>query len=79
MKLLARFAASKAGASVVAAVLALAVVAVVVVAGGYDIGRAATALWDGAAGSPYSFFSGTLLRATPLIIVGLSVAIAFQA
>jgi len=63
----------------VAAVLALGIVALVVIAGGYDIGRAATALWSGSAGSAYSFFSGTLLRATPLIIVGLSVAIAFQA
>ncbi|MFI5231228.1 MAG: ABC transporter permease [Gemmatimonadales bacterium] len=79
MRLLARFAVSKAGASIVAAVLALAVVALVVYAGGYDIARAAAALWSGAAGSTYSFFSGTLLRATPLIIVGLSVAVAFQA
>ncbi len=30
-------------------------------------------------GSSYSFFAGTLVRATPLIIVGLAVAIAFQA
>lgn len=79
MKMSARLTASKAGASVAAAILALAVVAVVVYAGGYDIGQAATALWSGAAGSSYSFLSGTLLRATPLIIVGLSVAIAFQA
>jgi general nucleoside transport system permease protein len=70
---------SPAGASVVAALLALAAVALVVVAGGYDLARAATALWNGSAGSSYSFFSGTLLRATPLIVVGLSVAIAFQA
>jgi simple sugar transport system permease protein len=77
--LLLRLVGSKAGASVAAAVLALAVVALVVIAGGYDIGRAATALWSGSAGSTYSFFSGTLLRATPLIIIGLSVAIAFQA
>jgi simple sugar transport system permease protein len=70
---------SKAGSSVAATLLALAIVALVIVAGGYDIGRAAAALWSGSAGSAYSFFSGTLLRATPLIIVGLSVAIAFQA
>jgi ABC-type uncharacterized transport system permease subunit len=79
VKLPGRFATSKAGASVAAAVLALAAVAVVVYAGGYDVARAGTALWSGAAGNPYSFFSGTLLRATPLIIIGLSVAIAFQA
>jgi general nucleoside transport system permease protein len=70
---------SKAGVSVAAAALALAAVTIVVYAGGYDVARAGAALWSGAAGSPYSFFSGTLLRATPLIIIGLSVAIAFQA
>jgi simple sugar transport system permease protein len=76
---LALLARSKAGASVAAAVLSIVFVGLVVYAGGYDVPRAAAALWDGAAGSPYSFFSGTLLRATPLIIIGLSVAIAFQA
>jgi ABC-type uncharacterized transport system permease subunit len=70
---------SQIGASVAVTLLALAAVALVVIGGGYDIGRAATALWSGSAGSSYSFLSGTLLRATPLIIVGLSVAIAFQA
>jgi ABC-type uncharacterized transport system permease subunit len=79
VRLLARLARSKAGASVAAALLALLVVAIVVDAGGYDVGQAAAALWSGAAGSAYSFLSGTLVRATPLIIVGLSVAIAFQA
>ena len=79
MKPLGRLVNSKAGASVAAAVLALAAVAVVVYAGGYDVPRAAAAMWSGAAGNPYSFFSGTLVRATPLIIVGLSVALAFQA
>ena len=48
---------------------------VVVMAGGYDIGHAATAMWNGSAGSAYSFFTGTLLRATPLMIVGLAVAV----
>ena len=36
-------------------------------------------MWNGSAGSAYSFFSGTLVRATPLIIVGLAVAVAFEA
>jgi ABC-type uncharacterized transport system permease subunit len=79
MTFLARLARSQAGASVAATLLALAAVALVVIAGGYDIGHAATALWNGSAGSSYSFFTGTLLRATPLIIVGLAVAVAFQA
>jgi general nucleoside transport system permease protein len=74
-----RFFRSQAGASIAASLLALMAVALVVIAGGYDLGRAATALWSGAAGSSYSFFTGTLLRATPLIIVGLAVAVAFQA
>jgi simple sugar transport system permease protein len=70
---------SQSGASVAAALLALIAVAGVVVAGGYDIGHAAAAMWNGSAGSAYSFFSGTLVRATPLIIVGLAVAVAFEA
>jgi ABC-type uncharacterized transport system permease subunit len=59
--------------------LALAAVALVVIAGGYDIARAAHALWDGSVGGSYSFFTGTLVRATPLIVVGLAVAVAFEA
>ena len=62
-----------------AAILALATVMLVVVAGGYDLGHAAAAFWNGSVGSSYSLFSGTLLRATPLILVGLAVAVAFQA
>jgi ABC-type uncharacterized transport system permease subunit len=37
------------------------------------------ALWDGAFGSPYAVWSATLVRATPLLFVGLSVAVAFRA
>lgn len=37
------------------------------------------AFWDGAFGSPYALFSATLVRATPLILVGLAVAVAFRA
>lgn len=37
------------------------------------------AFWDGAFGSPYAFLSATLLRATPLMFVGLAVAVAFRA
>ena len=77
--MLGRFVRTPAGASLTATLLALAAVALVVIGGGFDIVRAATALWNGALGSSYSFFSGTLLRATPLIIAGLAVAVAFQA
>lgn len=37
------------------------------------------ALWDGAFGSAFAFWSATLVRATPLMLVGLAVALAFRA
>lgn len=74
-----RLAKSPAGASVAAAMLAFAGVSLVVIAAGYDVSHAAAALWSGSFGSTYSIFSGTLQRATPLIIVGLAVAVAFKA
>lgn len=43
------------------------------------IGDALRALFSGAFGSWYAFGSGTLVRATPLILTGLAVAIAFRA
>jgi simple sugar transport system permease protein len=43
------------------------------------IGSALHALLFGAFGSWYAFGSGTLVRATPLIFTGLSIAIAFRA
>ena len=45
---------------------------------GYDAPVALAALARGAAGSPYAFFSQTLLRATPLIFIGLAVSFAFR-
>jgi simple sugar transport system permease protein len=41
--------------------------------------EALLALWDGAFGSPQAFLSATLVRATPLILVGLAVSLAFRA
>jgi ABC-type uncharacterized transport system permease subunit len=79
VSVLVRIVRSQIGASVLATLFALAIVTLVVASGGYDIGHAAAALWNGSMGSSYSFFSGTLVRATPLIIVGLAVAVAFQA
>jgi ABC-type uncharacterized transport system permease subunit len=38
-----------------------------------------TAFWDGAFGSAFAFWSATLVRATPLLFVGLAVALAFRA
>ena len=46
---------------------------------GYRAGPALGALWTGAFGSWYALTSATLVRATPLIIIGLGLAIAFRA
>ncbi len=40
--------------------------------------EALLAFWDGAFGSSYAFWSATLVRATPLLLVGLAVALAFR-
>jgi general nucleoside transport system permease protein len=66
------------------ALVAAALAAVVVLAGvltmtGYDAAPALTALWQGAFGSTDAILSGTLVRATPLILTGLAVAVAFRA
>src|SRR5215211_4692036 len=45
---------------------------------GYDAASALSALWDGAAGSWYALTSATLVRAVPLIIIGLGIAVAFR-
>jgi simple sugar transport system permease protein len=45
---------------------------------GYDSGSALGALWSGAFGSWYAFTSATLVRAVPLILIGLGLALAFR-
>jgi ABC-type uncharacterized transport system permease subunit len=67
------------GAAASVAVAAAALVTVLAAAAGHDPLRALDALWRGSLGSEYAFFSGTLLRATPLILTGLAVTIAFTA
>ena len=47
--------------------------------GGYDPVLSLGALWRGAFGSWYALTSATLVRAVPLIILGLGVALAFRA
>ena len=47
--------------------------------GGYDAGRALAALWSGSFGSANAFLSATLVRATPLMLAGLGIALAFRA
>ncbi len=46
---------------------------------GYDPVLALGAMWRGALGSPDAFASATLVRATPLIIIGLAFALALRA
>src|SRR5687767_4185730 len=50
--------------------------AVLLLVTGHDPGRALHAFWMGSFGSPYTFASATLVRATPLILAGLAIAIA---
>jgi ABC-type uncharacterized transport system permease subunit len=45
---------------------------------GYDSLAAMTALWHGAFGSWYAFSSATMVRAVPLIVIGLGFAFALQ-
>lgn len=69
-------------ASVAAVLLALAIVAavgiVLVRAAGAPVGDAFARLWAGAFGSTFAW-TETLTRATPLILTGLSAAVAFRA
>lgn len=61
------------------AVAAAALVILLAAVTGHDPERALEALWHGSLGSQYAFLSATLVRATPLILTGLAVAIAFTA
>jgi ABC-type uncharacterized transport system permease subunit len=64
----------------VVAVLGAGVLLLVALAlGGHDALAALRALLDGAFGTRDRFFSITLVRATPLILAGLAVALAFRA
>src|SRR5688572_24580448 len=60
-----------------AAVIALLWILLVIT--GNDAGRALVAFWSGSFGSGYALASATLVRATPLILAGLAVALAFRA
>lgn len=64
----------------VGAALAIVVLSVLLLeVGGYDSALAMKALWNGSLGSTYALTSATLVRATPLILTGLAVALAFRA
>ena len=53
--------------------------AALLAATGYDPGRSLLAFWRGSFGSSYTLASATLVRATPLILAGLAIALAFRA
>ena len=67
------------GLLVVALLVAGAALWLLLALGGYDAGRALGALWRGSLGSRYAILSATLVRATPLVLAGLAVALAFRA
>lgn len=67
------------GWAVSAVVLGLCVLALGLEAAGYDAAPALGALWHGAFGSWDAFTSTTLVRAVPLILIGLGIATAFRA
>jgi ABC-type uncharacterized transport system permease subunit len=69
---------TRVGWAVAALVLGLGVLAVGLEAAGYDAAAALGALGSGAFGSWYAFSSATLVRAVPLILIGLGIAIAFR-
>ena len=58
---------------------AIALLALGLALAGYDAGAALSALWRGAFGSWYALTSATLVRAVPLVIIGLGVCLAFRA
>jgi simple sugar transport system permease protein len=61
-----------------AILLGLATLALGLAAAGYPPIPALTALWSGAFGSWDAFSSATLVRAIPLILIGLGIAISFR-
>lgn len=58
---------------------ALIVLALALSLAGYDAASALAAMWRGSFGSSDAFLSSTLVRATPLMLAGLGVGLAFRA
>jgi general nucleoside transport system permease protein len=67
------------GWTVAAVLIGLGALTLGVEALGYDAAAALEALWAGAFGSWYVFTSATLVRAVPLTLIGLGIAVAFRA
>ncbi len=59
--------------------LGVALLALFLMLAGFDVAASLGALWRGAFGSWYDFTSATLVRATPLIILGLAFTLAAKA
>jgi simple sugar transport system permease protein len=72
-------AAAAAGLTAAAAAAALLALGLALRLAGYDAAQAMRVLWSGSLGSWYALGSATLVRATPLILAGLAVALAFRA
>jgi simple sugar transport system permease protein len=65
--------------AVVAALVGLGFLALGLAAFGYGAGAALGALGRGAFGSSYAITSATLVRAVPLVVIGLGLSVAFRA
>ena len=65
--------------AVAAVVLGLGVLTAGLEAAGFDAALALGSMWRGAFGSWDAFTSATLVRAVPLILIGLGIAVAFRA
>lgn len=65
-------------ASLAALLAGLTILAAGLQLAGYDAVAALGALWSGAFGSWYAFTSATLVRAIPLILIGLGIALSFR-
>jgi general nucleoside transport system permease protein len=78
-----RRSAQRAGGILIALVALIAGVAILVgvltAVSGYSARQALGALWRGSFGTDYAILSATLVRATPLILTGLAVTLAFTA
>lgn len=70
--------ARRAGTVLALAFVIVGAMAAVISVSGLDVEAAFGALVRGAVGSRYALFSASLVRATPLMLTGLAVAIAFQ-
>lgn len=67
------------GRTVIAFVLGLLTLILFLGVAGFDVGASLEALWQGAFGSRYAILSATLVRAVPLLVLGLAFALGARA